>query len=30
MRVLHLSAGELYGGIEPFLATLAKTQAVMP
>lgn len=30
MRVLHLYAGELYGGIETFLATLAKAQAVMP
>jgi glycosyltransferase involved in cell wall biosynthesis len=30
MRVLHLYAGNLYGGIETFLVTLAKTQALMP
>jgi hypothetical protein len=30
MRVLHLYAGNLYGGIETFLVTLAKTQALVP
>jgi len=29
MRVLHLYAGNLYGGIETYLVTLAKTQALL-
>lgn len=30
VRVLHLYAGNLYGGIETYLVTLAKTQALLP
>ncbi|NDJ16209.1 glycosyltransferase [Myxacorys almedinensis] len=30
MRVLHLYAGNLFGGVETYLVTLAKTQALMP
>lgn len=30
MRVLHLYAGNLYGGIETYLVALAKTQALLP
>src|SRR5258708_10528589 len=30
MRVLHLSAGNLYGGIETLLATLARHRSLCP
>ncbi|HTL88128.1 MAG TPA: glycosyltransferase family 4 protein [Leptolyngbya sp.] len=30
MKVLHLYAGNLFGGIETYLVTLANTQALMP
>lgn len=30
MRVLHLNAGNLYGGIETYLVTLARSRAVCP
>lgn len=30
MKILHLYAGNLFGGIETYLVTLAKTQALMP
>ena len=30
MRVLHLTSGNMYGGVETFLATLARESAVVP
>ncbi|WP_277881514.1 hypothetical protein [Leptolyngbya sp. FACHB-17] len=30
MKILHLYAGNLFGGIETYLVTLAKTQTLMP
>lgn len=30
MRILHVYSGNLFGGIETYLLTLAKTQALMP
>lgn len=30
MRVLHVTSGNLYGGVETFLATLARESAVVP
>jgi glycosyltransferase involved in cell wall biosynthesis len=30
MKLLHINAGNLYGGVETFLVTLAKTQSLYP
>jgi len=30
MRVLHVTGGNLYGGVESFLATLARESAAVP
>jgi hypothetical protein len=30
MRVLHISAGNLYGGVETMLVTLARYRQVLP
>ncbi len=30
MRVLHISAGNLYGGVETMLVTLARDRQVLP